>query len=383
MDFMKQLARKKKRRILVLSPASAHSSLQCVYVEVTKDGWHVVTDAVVPYPQKLRGPLQDMALHPDTPRTLREIASLDNDFSLFVVDCARSQLSQVTPSAASPDVIVFIRLDLWKGDTDSEPYTSWNLHIGEPQLLASALKAPVFTDLVRHDILLGGSGSPPFLAGDFQIAGKIGPLAALVNIGLLSRMTIIDTPKPLVLADSCTGPGTCLINKAARKAGCEEGFDRDGAAGSTGTVDTGVLEHLASYEWFSRPAPKQARLDEFDALLEDPALAALPPLDALATVTALSARTIFNFFKHACVQVQLPEAVWVSGGGTNNRALVEHLRAYFSPMRVRSVDEIGIPAQSRLPVSLALAVNAYIEGKPIGKSGPGPLAVPAGKWILP
>ncbi|MBD3392756.1 MAG: hypothetical protein GF410_12120 [Chitinivibrionales bacterium] len=383
MDLFKHLGKKRNRHILVLSSASAHSGLQCLYTEVSGDGWQVLQHEVVPYPARTRALIDELARDPAASQSMRAVAQVENEFSLFALDSARSLLSHVPPSAARPDLVVFNRLVLWKGDLDSRIHRTWNFCIGEPQLLASFLNAPVLTDFVRHDILAGGAGAMPLLSGDLIIARKAGETAMLVNLGLIAHITIIDTSRSEIVVDSDTGPGTYLINRAAAEAGCGEGFDRDGAAGGAGTADTACLEQLASHEWFTGRAPKQAQIDTFAELLRHPSLATLTPHEVLATMTALTARTIFNFFKQEYRRPEMPHALWLSGGGTNNQALVSYLSSYFSPIAVRSVEELGIPPASRLPLSLALSANAYLDGKSIRRAGSKAKAVPAGKWILP
>jgi len=383
MDFLKKLSKKKVRRILTLSAASLHSGMHCVYVEITKKCWHVLHHRIIPYPQKIRPVMEQALMRPDASMALRDIALLDNEISLFTLECARSTLSAVSPLVAVPDVIIFDRLALWQGMVGAEPYNSWNLHLGEPQVLASSLNVPVFTDLIRHDILAGGTGMLPIVPGDFEIAKKAGHIAVLLNIGVIAHMSIIDSQRMAVLVDSDAGPGTFLINKAACQAGCAEGFDRDGTAGSSGTVDTAVLEHLVSHEWFRQKPPKSADLSIFDALLRDRELALLTPNDVLATITALTPRAIFNFFKQNYPLKSMPDSIWVSGGGTKNLALMEHLKAYFSPIQVKSVADLDIPAESRFPLSLALTINAYVSGQLSRQKSKGRMTVPPGKWAVP
>jgi 1,6-anhydro-N-acetylmuramate kinase len=120
------------------------------------------------------------------------------------------------------------------------------------------------------------------------------------------------------------------------------------------------------------------------ASYQSPRVAALSPYDKIATLTALTARTAFEFFKREYHHVLSPETVWVSGGGANNLTLLEFLSTYFDPVKVKSVEESGIPAALRIPLALGLSVREFIAGHPgPWKAGANPEIAGVGRWILP
>ena len=110
----------------------------------------------------------------------------------------------------------------------------------------------------------------------------------------------------------------------------------------------------------------------------------LPDTDRLATITALTARTIYNFYRSEFKSAEEEPTVVLSGGGSYNQTLTGFLAAYFDSIPVESVEKYGIPVDMRIPLSLALTVNAHIGGTMIAwESGSNPAVQPMGKWVLP
>jgi hypothetical protein len=78
-----------------------------------------------------------------------------------------------------------------------------------------------------------------------------------------------------------------------------------------------------------------------------------------------------------------PAALWISGGG-NNIALVDFLKASFDPIPVRSVEALNVPPDMKVPLTLALTVDAFVCGKAVPwESGTNPKIKPLGRWALP
>ena len=280
---------------------------------------------------------------------------------------------------------IFNKFQLWRGATDeSLQQTFWNLSIGDPQLLASSTGIPVFTDFIRHNILAGGSGTLPLNPGNSMIASRTTGKVALINIGIISHLTIIDTVNAHVLIDSDIGPGTVLLDKETKQFNITESFDRDGSNAAQGNVNSSCLDTLASFPWFSKSGPKQAIPEQFNGLLTYPSLVALSPLDKIATLTALSAKVIYDFYRRETSVEEKITAAYISGGGAHNLTLMNFLSTFFDPILVKSIEEFGIPADMRLPLALGLTIDAHINDITVPwETGSNPRVESIGKWVLP
>ncbi|MBN1578197.1 MAG: anhydro-N-acetylmuramic acid kinase [Chitinispirillaceae bacterium] len=378
----------RKRRILIISAGGLQGGLQCLYIAAANDAWEIIAHSSVPYPQKIARLLEQISTNSSLQIEFADLAWLDYKLSLLFSECARTTLTQLPTSLRVPHCAVLNKPFLWKGPTGEvqEP-TNWDLPLGDAQHLASTLCIPVVTDLIRHHCIAGGQGIPPVNYGSLRIAASCGGIVVFLNIGLVSRMTIVDTGRDEILTDSDTGPGTCCINAVIKQCGSadeNEGFDRDGSLAAQGSVDGDCLKKLSENPWFLKPAPKQASTRLFNDLVKLPQFTMLAEADRLATITALTARTIYDFYRREFQQLSSGQTVFLSGGGSHNQTLLQYLKTFFDTIPVKSVEELGIPVDMRIPLALGLTVNAYVGGTAIPwESGDNPKVQPLGKWVWP
>jgi anhydro-N-acetylmuramic acid kinase len=353
----------KQRRVLVISAGGEQSGIQCLYFMERENSWEIISHAVIPYPPRIGSVLE---LKGQSAVTFDDMSWFECKITLLFVECAKAALTRVPRALRKPNLIVLNQPMLFKGPTgENEKFPLWNLSPGDPQFLASSLNVPVLSDLSRYSLLAGGTGSVPTWAGNFIISRRFSGNVVFLNIGLVARMTIIDRTLGRCILDSDTGPGMCLINRCAREIGCADGFDRDGSEAARGNVDGACLDQLATTPWFLQNAPKESAADLFDPLLQKPCLMALAPSDKLSTVTALTARTIYDFFRKEYREPEPPEAVILSGGGANNLSLGKFLSTYFGHCQLLSSESLGIPGEMRIPLAIGLSVDAFLTGNAV------------------
>jgi anhydro-N-acetylmuramic acid kinase len=144
-------------------------------------------------------------------------------------------------------------------------------------------------------------------------------------------------------------------------------FDRDGAAARRGRVLQGVVERLMREQYFSAPPPKSCGREEFGAayaarLIKMCRAAGGADSDVVATATALTAESVLDAYRRFVgphLDKSAPKAkveFCVAGGGAKNRTLMTMLRAGFEApgVRVRLMEELGVPAQAKEGVAFAL-----------------------------
>lgn len=385
MNYLSRIYKRKKRQFLILSASSIHIGLECVYLEVVNTKWQILHNQSIHYPQTIKNLIQKIFQNTDYSLPLKDLAQLDNRMTLFLIDSAHEIVSHIPKIKSHLDLVILKKFLLWKGVVNKKQKPNyWNIHLGDAQTFAHSMKTPVLTDFIRKDILQHGAGNLHTSEGDLIIAELAGDIAFLLNIGLTSHITAIDSLKSKIIIDSDTGPGTYLIDLAAQEAGCSYGFDRDGVTALSGNVKTKALEILLTDKWFKQPAPKYADIDFFSNLFRHQCLKGLSAADKISTLTAFTALTISNFYKREYSYPKKPEVIWLSGGGTYNQALVDFLNAYFSPITVKPIKELGIPNNSRLPLSLGLTVQACLNQQQIINRGGKILTIEQlGNWVSP
>ena len=357
----------KLRKILVVSAGGELSGIQSLYFISHDATWEIISHASIPYPERIGSLIESFRRQG---AAMSDLGWLEYKITALFTESAKAVLARVPRALRKPTIAVVNQLSLWKGPTgENEPFTQWNITVGEPQVLARALGAPVISDLARYHLLAGGNGVSPTFHGNLLIARKFSGVVVFLNIGLISHITVIDKPSGRCLLDSDTGPGMCLINRCAREISCPNGFDRDGSEAAKGNVDVACLDALATSPWFLKEGPKEASSELFDPLLQKPLLMALAPNDRLATLTALTARSAYDAFRAGYKEPSSPEVMVISGGGVNNLSLVKYLSTYFGHVPLKTSEEVGIPSEMRIPLATGLSVDGFLMGTAEGETG--------------
>lgn len=363
MNFPSSLKKIKIKRILTLSAGTVLSGIHSSFVETGKNDFEVIGQAFLPYPPSVQAPINELLMSAADSRVpLSVIAFIDRAITQLFIECGKTTLAQSLKRQGSPHLMVLNKLNIWNGTVAAGGETKpWNIALGDGQMIASALDTPTVTDLTRHALYEENRMSSVRSNGFLSLAKKTGDFPVFVNIGLFSHITFVNKAGRIILADSDTGPGSCLINIAAAEAGVADGFDRDGSFASTGTARDDLVESFCEHEWFRQPSPKSASILDFNSFLENSSLQSLPAPHKMATITALTARSIFDFCRREKI-LEHTDGLWISGGGTYNQTLMEYLKSYFGSTPVHSIEELHINPESCVPLTLALAISSFIDG---------------------
>jgi anhydro-N-acetylmuramic acid kinase len=176
-----------------------------------------------------------------------------------------------------------------------------------------------------------------------------------------------------------TGPGVALLNSAASLAtGGSLVFDEDGALARRGTVVEPLLERLLSHPFFQEVPPRSTGRETFGpAVVEDAAIwlreergGILEPgspqegwPDLLATLTALTVRSIGDAYRSWILPRGLDE-VFLTGGGARNPALWDALVRELDPVPLRPGRELGMDPDAKEAMAFALLAWAHLRGIP-------------------
>ncbi|MET7703660.1 anhydro-N-acetylmuramic acid kinase [Streptomyces sp. NPDC005485] len=229
------------------------------------------------------------------------------------------------------------------------------LQIGQPAWIAEATGLPVVADFRPRDIAAGGQGAPLVSLVDLLwLRGRPGTPVAL-NLGGIANLTAPDGTA------FDTGPGCALVDAAARGfSGGRLAYDVDGALAARGRVHRPLLDRLLDEPYYARPAPKTTGKELFHLGHLQEALAGvgtLPAEDVIATLTALTARTVADAVRGAGAT-----EVIVSGGGTRNPALMGMLGAELPGVALRGSDELGLPSAAKEAYAFAVLGFLTLHG---------------------
>ena len=240
--------------------------------------------------------------------------------------------------------------------------TGYTLQLNNPALLAELCGITVVADFRSRDVAAGGQGAPlvpPFHQAFF---GQPGHTLAVLNIGGISNITLLDPGKPDLCGFDC-GPGNALMD-----AWCEthtgRPYDDAGHWAASGRVNTDFLTHCQAEPFFARAAPKSTGRDLFNTAWLTERLQTtknIAPCDvqaSLAELTALGcARSLLQIAPH-CTELL------VCGGGALNTHLMKRMQVALPHCRVVSTGEFGLPPLQVEASAFAWLAQQTLDGVP-------------------
>jgi len=234
---------------------------------------------------------------------------------------------------------------------------------GEAAVIAAKLGVPVVSDFRPADMATGGKGAPlvPFLDYVLYRHRRYGRIVQ--NLGGIGNLTAIPPrarPEDVIAFD--TGPGNMVIDAVTEHL-FGRPYDRNGRLAARGEPIERVLQQLLRHPFFRRNPPKTAGREQFGREFVREFLrmcGRADDHDIVATATALTARSIGIAVRRFVLPLVGPPLRFrefvVSGGGAKNPTLMRMIREELAPLkvRVRTSDEIGLPADAKEAVAFAL-----------------------------
>lgn len=252
---------------------------------------------------------------------------------------------------------------------------TWQM--GEASVIAERLRVPVVSDFRPADMAAGGQGAPLVPMLDYVMFRSAKANRVLQNLGGIGNLTAIPAGAGVdgVMAFD-TGPANMVIDACMERL-YGKAFDRGGAVARRGRVIAPVIAQILEQRYFSASPPKSCGREEFGAAFVARFIslcrkAGAGDADVIATATALTAETVLDGYRrfvwaHLGAAAPLAKTEFVvAGGGAKNVALMDMLRAGLEPLgvKVRLMEELGVPAQAKEAVAFALLAWLTRTGRP-------------------
>ena len=291
------------------------------------------------FPPELRAEL--LALNSAGPNELHRAALAGNALARSYAGVVQALLAHTQASAHS------VRAIGAHGQTvrhrpqefDDIGYT---LQLNQPALLAELCGIDVVADFRSRDIAAGGQGAPlvpPFHQAFF---GHPDATLAVLNIGGISNITVLDPGSDTPVLGFDCGPGNALMDGWCHTH-TGQAFDDAGQWAASGKVDTGLLATLLSDAFFAKPPPKSTGRDLFNAAWLAHRLGAfegLRPQDVQATLAELTAQSCAQALR---TTTPTCSTLIVCGGGALNTHLMERLAHHLPDCQVLSSQTKDLP----------------------------------------
>jgi anhydro-N-acetylmuramic acid kinase len=235
------------------------------------------------------------------------------------------------------------------------------LQLGEPAWIAESTGAAVVSDVRNRDIATGGHGAPLASLLDVLLLGTAPAVpCGCLNLGGISNVTVLGPGREPAAFD--IGPANALIDAAIEwKTGGRQLYDDGGSLAAQGRVDTELMARLVDDPYYSLPVPKSTGKEYFNLGYltsrlgeSDMALA-----DLLASVTAATAEIVAAAIRPFAVAELI-----VAGGGTRNHTLMAELEQRLPGVRMRRMDELGVPGAAKEALAFAIIGFLTLSGLP-------------------
>lgn len=253
------------------------------------------------------------------------------------------------------------------------------LQIGESSVIAQKTGCPVISNFREADIAQGGQGAPLVCFADEAWWGKCNSVKSILchseldsesnnsninstipknyaiqNIGGISNVTVVSQDFDTFGFD--TGLGNIMIDYCVNKY-FGMPYDKDGEIAASGIVSDSWLDCLLQDEYYFLEPPKTTGREYFSPKYIENVLKFAPDdeRDIIATVTALSAKTIAQAYERFIYpQVGIHEAV-ICGGGAYNKTLMKMLRQYIPKhIDLKTCEDYGISNNFKEVMAFAL-----------------------------
>ena len=293
-------------------------SVDVVLCKIDTETCELLHSLEYPMPSSLKASVLEMinGSHP-----LVAVGELDHRLGILFADAVLALLecNQIDPKEVK--AIGLHGQTLWHAPQATHPFT---MQWGDPNIITVKTGIPVVADFRRKDVALGGQGAPFAPAFHKFIFKHIGSATAVVNIGGMANITLLDDP----LIGYDTGCGNVLMDSWIRQhKGID--FDKDGEWAREGKVDTLLLDAMMSDPYFSQNYPKSTGREKFnEAWLEEKLTRRKGAVcsfvleeDVQRTLLECTALSI----SHEVLKFEREHLI-LCGGGAKNHFLVERIK---------------------------------------------------------
>lgn len=201
------------------------------------------------------------------------------------------------------------------------------LQIGESAVIAQDTGCLTISNFREADMAQGGNGAPLVCFADEKWFKPLKKNVCVQNIGGISNVTVVSENLATFGFDNSVG--NIMIDYCAEKF-FNMPYDKDGLLASEGKIDESWLNCLLEDEYYHISPPKTTGREYFSAAYIENALKFAPtdPKDILATVTALTAKSIAQSYERFVYPSTDIKEVIIGGGGAYNPTLMKLLRRY-------------------------------------------------------
>jgi len=301
--------------------------------------FQIVDTASLAFPDEVKEKIFKLA---NNQGNVQDVCEMNFTLGKLFAECAQKL-------AVKADIIASHGQTIWHNPKKS------TLQIGDISVIANRTNTITIGDFRPADIAFGGQGAPLVPFSDEVIFGR-DEARCIQNIGGISNVTVLNPRGETFAFD--TGPGNMLIDFFAQTL-FDQKCDYDGNFAKQGHIDPLWLDELLREKYYAKAPPKTTGRELFGTEYANKILRTAPKnkYDIMATITALTAKTIFDAYQNFIFPKVKVKEIVLGGGGVYNKYLLSLLDRYFYPLQIKTHDDFGIP--NKYKEALAFAILGY------------------------
>lgn len=374
MNSFFQIAQKQTKKVIGLMSGTSVDGVDAALVEIQNNGLDTCVELIAfhthAFGSEVRGRIFDL-FQPET-SSVDEICQMNFLIGEVFADAVLSVVSAAGLEMEEIDLIGSHGQTVYHLPPQAEAaYIPSTLQLGEPAVIAYRTGVPTIANFRVADLAAGGQGAPLVPYVDFLLFRQTDRTIALQNIGGISNVTLIPagaSSSEVIASD--TGPGNMIIDSIMEilTSGAEK-YDKAGQYASQGSVFEPLLGEWLGHPFISAHPPKTTGREAFGRQFVDQALEGaqgqnLGNADLIATLTAFTARTIFDYYRRFLFPHHSVDEIYISGGGSHNLTLMQYLKTLFQPIPLLPIDSIGFSSDAKEAIAFAVLANEAVHGHP-------------------
>ena len=386
MKSFHQLAQKPTKKVIGLMSGTSVDGVDAALVEIRGHGLETQVELLAfhahPFEAEVRDRIFDL-FQPETSR-VDEICQMNFLIGEVFADAALSVIRDVQLEVGEIDLIGSHGQTVYHlPPQPGAEYIPSTLQLGEPAVIACRTGIPTVGNFRVADLAAGGQGAPLVPYVDFLLFRETDRAVALQNIGGISNVTFIPAGAAGsdVLA-SDTGPGNMIIDSVMEiLTDGKQKYDNAGQFAAQGSVCEPLLKEWLGHPFIRAHPPKTTGREAFGRqfayqALEQARAQSVSPADLIATLTAFTARTIFDYYRRFLFPHYSVDEIYISGGAVHNLTLMDRLKTLFQPIPLLPIESIGFSSDAKEAIAFAILANEAVHGHPTnlpqvtGASGP-------------
>lgn len=374
MKDLYQLAQKETKKVIGLMSGTSVDGVDAVLVEIRGHDLETQIELIAFHSHAFETEIRDRIFDLFQPETSRvdEICQMNFLIGEVFADAAVAAIREAGLDVGEIDLIGSHGQTIYHLPPQAgAEYVPSTLQIGEPAIIAHRTGIPTIANFRVADLAAGGQGAPLVPYVDFLLFRQADRTVALQNIGGISNVTLIPAGAAVsdVLA-SDTGPGNMIIDSVIEilTEGVER-YDDTGQFAAQGSVCESLLREWLQHPFISAPPPKTTGREAFGRQFADQAIQQaqnqnVGQADLVATLTAFTAKTIFDHYRRFLFPHYSVNEIYISGGGAHNLTLMKHLKILFQPIPLLPIESIGFSSDAKEAIAFAVLANEAIHGHP-------------------